>query len=230
LVCALMLGKREGYPHQQMAPHSLTLTVVGTGMLWVGWFGFNAGSAVAANKTAAMAMLVTQLAAATAALAWMGIEWMKYGKPSVLGICTGAVAGLATITPASGFVGPAGALAIGLAAGFVCFYCATTVKRHFGYDDSLDAFGVHGVGGALGTLLTAVFAAKAFGGYSPNTLGIAAQLTAQMKGILLTLVYSGVVSFVLLKALDAAIGLRVTPQEETDGLDLAQHNETGYNY
>ncbi len=230
LVCALMLGKREGYPHQQMAPHSMTLAVVGTGMLWVGWFGFNAGSAVAANKTAAMAMLVTQLAAATAALAWMGIEWMKYGKPSVLGICTGAVAGLATITPASGFVGPAGALAIGLAAGTVCFCCATTIKRYFGYDDSLDAFGVHGVGGALGTLLTAVFAAKAFGGYSPNSLGIASQLVAQLKGIVITLVWSGVVSFILLKVLDATIGIRVSSQEETDGLDLSQHNETGYNY
>jgi len=230
LVCALMLGKREGYPQQPMMPHSLTLTVVGTGMLWVGWFGFNAGSAVAANKTAAMAMLVTQLAAATAALAWMAIEWIKYGKPSVLGICTGAVAGLATITPASGFVGPAGGLGIGLAAGIVCFYCATTIKRHFGYDDSLDAFGVHGVGGALGTLLTAVFAAKVFGGYSPNDLGIAAQLAAQMKGVVLTLVWSGIVSFILLKVIDATIGLRVTPQEETDGLDLSQHNEAGYNY
>lgn len=230
LVCALMLGKREGYPQQQMAPHSLTLTVIGTGMLWVGWFGFNAGSAVAANKTAAMAMLVTQLAAATAALVWMGIEWVKYGKPSVLGICTGAVAGLATITPASGYVGPMGALAIGAVAGVVCFFCATTLKRYFGYDDSLDAFGVHGMGGAVGTLLTAIFAAKAFGGYSTNGLGVAAQFAAQMKGVALTSVWTGAVSFLLLKLLDATIGLRVTPQEETDGLDLSLHNETGYNY
>lgn len=230
LVCALMLGRREGYPHQQMPPHSLTLTVVGTGMLWVGWFGFNAGSALGANKTAAMAMMVTQLAAATAAITWMGIEWVKFGKPSVLGICTGAVAGLATITPASGFVGPMGALAIGVAAGCVCFLFATTVKRYFGYDDSLDAFGVHGVGGALGTLLTAVFAAKALGGYNPSDLGIGAQFVAQMKGVVFTLVWSGVVSFVLLKILDATIGLRVSSQEETEGLDLSQHNEVGYNY
>jgi len=225
-----MLGKRQGYPEVQMAPHSLTLAVVGTSMLWVGWFGFNAGSAVAANGTAAMAMMATHLAAAAAACVWMGIEWVKYGKPSVLGICTGAVAGLATVTPASGFVGPVGALAIGAAAGGVCFVCATSVKRHFGYDDSLDAFGVHGVGGLLGTVLTGVFAAKALGGYSPNGLGIGAQVGAQLLGILVTLAWSGAVSVVLLKVLDATVGLRVTPQEEMDGLDITQHNEQGYNY
>ncbi len=229
LVAALMLGRRRGYPSTPMPPHSLTLAVVGTGMLWVGWFGFNAGSAVAANKTAAMAMLVTQLAAATAAMTWMAIEWLKHGKPSVLGICTGAVAGLATITPASGFVGPMGAICIGLAAGVVCFLMATSVKRAFGYDDSLDAFGVHGVGGVLGALLTGVFASKALGGYSPNDLGIAAQMLAQVKGILITLAWSGVVSFVLLKVLDKTIGLRVSAQEETEGLDVAQHGEQGYN-
>ncbi len=230
LVCAVMLGKRQGYPEVQMAPHSLTLAVVGTSMLWVGWFGFNAGSAVAANGTAAMAMVATHLAAASAACVWMAIEWVKYGKPSVLGICTGAVAGLATVTPASGFVGPLGALVIGAAAGGVCFVCATSVKRHFGYDDSLDAFGVHGVGGLLGTVLTAVFAAKALGGYTPNGLGIGAQLGAQLLGIAVTLVWSGAVSVVLLKVLDATVGLRVKPQEEMDGLDITQHNEQGYNY
>ena len=230
LVCAVMLGKRQGYPEVQMAPHSLTLAVVGTSMLWVGWFGFNAGSAVAANGTAAMAMMATHLAAAAAACVWMAIEWVKYGKPSVLGICTGAVAGLATVTPASGFVGPLGALVIGAAAGGVCFVCATSVKRFIGYDDSLDAFGVHGVGGLLGTVLTAVFAAKALGGYTPNGLGIGAQLGAQLLGVAVTLVWSGVVSVVLLKVLDATVGLRVKPQEEMDGLDITQHNEQGYNY
>ncbi len=229
LVYALVLGKRAGYPTVPMPPHSLTLAVVGTGMLWVGWFGFNAGSAIAANKTAAMAMLVTQLAAATAGLAWMTIEWVKYGKPSVLGICTGAVAGLATITPASGFVGPMGAIAIGIAAGVLCFFSATTLKRAAGYDDSLDAFGVHGVGGTLGALLTGIFAAKALGGYSPNTLTIGQQLFAQCKGIVITMIWSGAISFAILKVLDATIGLRVNAQEETEGLDITQHGEQGYN-
>jgi Amt family ammonium transporter len=230
LMCALVLGKREGYPSVPMAPHSLTLTVAGTGMLWVGWFGFNAGSAVAANRTAAMAMLATQLAAAVAALTWMFLEWYKHGKPSVLGISTGAVAGLATVTPASGFVGPMGAILIGIAAGVACFYSATAVKRKFGYDDSLDAFGVHGVGGALGALLTGVFAAKVFGGYSPNALGIASQVAAQVKGILVALLWSGVGSFIILKILDATLGLRVSRQEETEGLDLTQHDERGYDF
>lgn len=228
LMCALVLGRRQGYPTVPMPPHSLTLTVVGTGMLWVGWFGFNAGSALAANKTAAMAMLVTQLAAAAAALTWMSIEWYKHGKPSVLGICTGAVAGLATITPASGFVGPIGAMAIGIAAGVACFYAATTIKRKFGYDDSLDAFGVHGVGGTLGALLTGVFAAKMFGGYTPNDLGVFAQVRAQLEGIVLALLWSGIGSFVILKILDITVGLRVSSQQETEGLDITQHEERGY--
>jgi Amt family ammonium transporter len=176
-----------------------------------------------------MAMVATQLAAASAALVWMFIEWVKYGKPSVLGICTGAVAGLATVTPASGFVGPMGALAIGAAAGAVCFFAATTMKRKLGYDDSLDAFGVHGVGGALGTLMTGIFAATALGGYTPNALGIGQQVLAQCKGILITLVWSGVVSIAILKVLDAAIGLRVNAQDETEGLDITQHGEQGYN-
>lgn len=213
-----------------MPPHSLPLTAIGTGMLWVGWFGFNAGSAVAANKTAAMAMLVTQLAAAVAALTWMFIEWYMHGKPSVLGICTGAVAGLATVTPASGFVGPAGGIIIGIAAGITCYLSATTVKRFFGYDDSLDAFGVHGVGGTLGVVLTGIFASKFFGGYTPNDLGIAAQVAAQVKGIAVTLLWSGVGSYVILKALDLTIGLRVNKPDETEGLDLTQQNERAYEY
>jgi Amt family ammonium transporter len=230
LVCAVMLGKRDGYPNVPMPPHSLTLTVTGTGMLWVGWFGFNAGSAIAANSTAAMAMLVTQLAAAVAAMTWMFIEWTRHGKPSALGICTGAVAGLATITPASGFVGPGGAIVIGIAAGGVCYFFATTIKRTFGYDDSLDAFGVHGVGGTLGALLTGVFAAKALGGYTPNGLGIVHQLGSQMLGIVITLVWSGVGSCVSLKALDKTVGLRVSLQAEREGLDLTQQDERGYDF
>ncbi len=230
LVCAVMLGKRQGYPTTPMPPHNLTLTMAGTGMLWVGWFGFNAGSAVAANTTAAMAMLVTQLAAAAAAMTWMLIEWKKFGKPSVLGICTGAVAGLATITPASGYVGPMGSIGIGIAAGLICYVFATTIKRRFGYDDSLDAFGVHGVGGTLGTLMTAIFAAKALGGYTPNGLGVGGQLAAQLLGIAVTLVWSGGVSVVLLKVLDKTIGLRVSEQAEMEGLDLAQQNERGYDF
>ncbi len=230
LICAIVLGKREGYPTAPMPPHSLTLTVVGTGMLWVGWFGFNAGSAVAANTTAAMAMLATQLGASSAAVTWMFIEWRKHGKPSVLGMSTGAIAGLATITPAAGFVGPMGAIAIGFAAGVACFFMATTVKRKFGYDDSLDAFGVHGVGGALGVLLTGFFASSALGGYAPNDLSMAAQVLAQLKGIVVTLLWSGVVSYILLKAIDATLGLRVSKQDETEGLDLSQHDERGYDY
>lgn len=230
LLCAIMLGKRNGYPHLAMPPHSLPLTMMGTGMLWVGWFGFNAGSAIAANKTAAMAMLVTHLAAGFAALTWLYLEWYLHGKPSVLGICTGAVAGLATITPASGFVGPLGGIFIGIAAALVCYYSATAVKRKFGYDDSLDAFGVHGVGGTLGVILTAVFASKALGGYSPNSLGVVSQLLAQLKGIVLTVLWSGIGSYVILKALDVTVGLRVSDQEETEGLDLTQQNERAYDH
>ena len=230
LVCALVLGKRRGFPGTMMPPHSLTLTVVGTGMLWVGWFGFNAGSAIAANGTAVMAMMATQLAAATAGMTWMAIEWIKHGKPSILGICSGAVAGLATITPASGFVGPMGAMTIGFLAGALCFFAATTMKRAFGYDDSLDAFGVHGVGGVIGSLLTGVFASKLLGGYPVNDLGIGAQLGAQVLGIVITAVWSGGVSYVLLKGIDRVIGLRVSATDETEGLDVTQHDEQGYNF
>ena len=227
LVAALVLGKRRGYPHSAMPPHNLGFTLVGASLLWVGWFGFNAGSAVAANGTAGMAMLVTHIASAAAALAWMTIEWLTHRKPSVLGIASGAVAGLVAITPASGTAGPAGALLIGLAAGAVCFLTATAVKRRFGYDDSLDVFGVHAVGGIVGALLTGVFAAPALGGFG-NVESVALQLWIQFKGVAFTLVYSTVVTWLLLKLVDRIVGLRVDAEAETEGLDLALHNERGY--
>lgn len=228
LVAALVLGKRKGFPITAMPPHNLTMTLVGASLLWVGWFGFNAGSAVGANGTAGMAMLVTQIATGAAALAWMLSEWLTHGKPSVLGIASGAVAGLVAITPASGFVGPTGALAIGLAAGLLCFIASTKIKRAFGYDDSLDAFGVHAVGGIVGALLTGVFAAASLGG-SKADLDIASQLFIQFKGVAITVVYCAVATFIILKVLDAVIGLRVSEEQETEGLDLTQHNERGYN-
>jgi ammonium transporter, Amt family len=228
LVAALVLGKRKGYPTVAMPPHNLGYTLVGASMLWVGWFGFNAGSAVAANGAAGMAMLVTQVATAGAALGWMLVEWITHKKPSVLGIASGAVAGLVAITPASGTAGPGGALVIGLAAGVVCFFSATTLKRAAGYDDSLDVFGVHAIGGILGALLTGVFAAPALGGFGTVT-DIGHQVVIQAKGIGVTIAYTAVVSLVLLKLIDWTIGLRVTPDEETEGLDLASHNERGYN-
>lgn len=228
LVACLVLGKRKGFPTTPMAPHNLGYTLMGAAMLWVGWFGFNAGSAVAANGTAGMAMLVTQIATAAAALGWMFAEWITHGKPSALGIASGVVAGLVAITPAAGTVGPMGALVIGLAAGVVCFFCATTLKRKLGYDDSLDAFGVHGIGGILGAILTGVFAAPALGGFGTVT-DIGAQVWIQFKGVAFTVVYTAIVTFIILKVLDAVMGLRVTEEEEAVGLDLAQHNERGYN-
>ncbi|TWI57534.1 Amt family ammonium transporter [Pseudomonas duriflava] len=228
LVAALMLGKRKGYPTTPMAPHNLGYTLVGAAMLWVGWFGFNAGSAVAANGTAGMAMLVTQIATAAAALGWMFAEWVTHGKPSALGIASGVVAGLVAITPAAGTVGPMGALIIGLVAGVICFFCATSLKRKLGYDDSLDAFGVHGVGGIVGALLTGIFAAPALGGFGEVT-SIATQLWIQLKGVLFTVVYTGILTFVILKVIDVVMGLRVSEEEETVGLDLTLHNERGYN-
>ena len=228
LVACIVLGKRKGYPSTPMAPHNLGYTLVGAAMLWIGWFGFNAGSAVAANGTAGMAMLVTQIATAAAALGWMFAEWLTHGKPSALGIASGVVAGLVAITPAAGTVGPMGALVIGLVAGVICFFCATSLKRKLGYDDSLDAFGVHGIGGIIGALLTGVFAAPALGGFG-TVEDIAAQLFIQFKGVAFTVVYTGIVTFVILKVLDLVIGLRVSDETETVGLDLAEHNERGYN-
>ncbi|KAA1015010.1 ammonium transporter [Paraburkholderia panacisoli] len=218
LVCALVLGKRIGYGKEAMAPHNLTLTLIGGAMLWVGWFGFNAGSAVAADGRAGFAMFATQVATAAAALAWMFAEWAAKGKPSVLGIVSGAVAGLVAITPASGFVGTLGALVIGIVAGVVCFWSATWLKHKLGYDDSLDAFGVHCIGGIVGALLTGVFAVKDIGGADGSVI-------LQAKGVLTTLIYSGVVSFVLLKVIDMVMGIRVTEEQEREGLDVSLHGE-----
>jgi Amt family ammonium transporter len=230
LVAALVLGKRHGYPEQPMKPSNLVLTTVGAGMLWVGWFGFNAGSELAADGVAGMAMMVTQIATAAAALAWMFMEWISHGKPSALGLVSGAVAGLVAITPASGFVGPMGALAIGLAAGLVCYFAVVKVKRIFGYDDSLDAFGVHGVGGLVGAILTGVFVDAGLGGVGlAEGVSMGAQVWKQTMGAAATIVYCGVVSFVLLKVIDAVIGLRVDVEEEQMGLDLVLHDEAGYN-
>lgn len=230
LVAALVIGKRQGFPEHPIPPHSLTLTVVGASMLWVGWFGFNAGSAVAANGKAGMAMLVTQVATAMAALTWMAIEWVKHGKPSVLGIVTGAVAGLVAITPASGSVGPLGAVAIGIAVGLACFWSATTLKKKGGYDDSLDAFGVHCIGGIVGALLTGIFSDLSLGGQGlgSGVTSIGQQFGVQLIGVLTTLVYSGVVSWILLKVVDGLVGLRVSEDEEVRGLDVSLHNEQGY--
>jgi len=228
LVACIVLGKRKGFPTTPMAPHNLGLTLVGAAMLWIGWFGFNAGSSLAANGTAGMAMLVTQIATAAAALSWMFAEWMTHGKPSALGIASGVVAGLVAVTPAAGTVGPMGALVIGLASGVICFFCATSLKRKLGYDDSLDAFGVHGVGGIVGALLTGVFAAPALGGFG-EVESIALQLWIQFKGVLFTVVYTAIVTFVILKVIDMVMGLRVSEEEETIGLDLSLHNERGYN-
>jgi Amt family ammonium transporter len=230
LVAALALGRRRGFPETQMAPHNMTMTVTGACMLWVGWFGFNAGSALAADGAAGMAMLVTHIGAATGAFAWVVCEWARYGKPSVLGIVTGMVAGLGTITPASGFVGPLGALAIGAAAGVVCFAATSYMKRSLGVDDSLDVFPVHGVGGIIGTLLTGVFVSAAFGGIGyPDGFDMGKQMVVQLTGVLVTALWSGVLTFVLIKVCDALVGMRVAADEETEGLDTVMHNEKGYN-
>jgi len=229
LVCALVLGRRRGFPETAMPPHNMTMTVTGACMLWVGWFGFNAGSALAADGAAGMAMLVTHIGAATGAFAWMVCEWLRFGKPSVLGIVTGMVAGLGTITPASGFVGPIGALVIGGAAGLACFFATNFMKRSLKVDDSLDVFPVHGVGGLLGTLLTGVFAATYFGGVGyPEKMTMGAQVLVQLTGVLAVAARSGVVTWILLKLSDAVAGMRVQPEEENEGLDTVLHNEKGY--
>src|SRR3954470_8514728 len=230
LVCALVLGRRRGFPDTAMPPHNMTMTVTGACMLWVGWFGFNAGSALAADGSAGMAMLVTHIGAATGAAAWLVCEWLRYGKPSVLGIVTGMVAGLGTITPASGFVGPIGALAIGAAAGVVCFFATSYMKRALNVDDSLDVFPVHGVGGLLGTLLTGVFASAAFGGVGyAEKVTMGGQITTQLVGIVAVGAWSAMATWILLKLTGAVGGLRVTGEEETEGLDTVLHNEKGYN-
>src|SRR5271170_7584861 len=227
LMACLVMGKRNGYGVEPMAPHNLVLSVIGASLLWVGWFGFNAGSATAANGSAGMAMAVTQIATATAALAWMFVEWAVKGKPSVLGIISGAVAGLVAITPASGFVDPRGALIIGIAAGVICYWGATSVKHLFGYDDSLDAFGVHGVGGMVGAILTGVLAVAWVGGEGKSGLidGNPHQVLVQLYGITVTVVYDVVVSLILLKLVDLTVGLRVDAEVEREGLDLALHGE-----
>ncbi len=230
LVAAIIIGHRKGHPGTPMMPHNLTYTIIGAGMLWVGWFGFNAGSELAADGTAGMAMAVTQIATAAAALAWMFTEWMVHGKPSVLGIASGAVAGLVAITPASGTAGPMGAIAIGAAAGVGCFLGATKLKRMLGYDDSLDAFGVHGVGGIIGALLTGVFADPSLGGagLGVESGGIVAQVSVQALGVIATMAYTAVVTTVILLVLKVLIGLRVSEEDETEGLDLSQHDERAY--
>jgi Amt family ammonium transporter len=238
LVCALYLGRRLGYPHESMPPHSVVLSFVGACLLWVGWFGFNAGSALASGTLATSAFVATHLGAAAAVLGWSGAEWVRNGKASALGAISGAVAGLVAITPAAGFVGPMSALAIGLVAGVFCFFMVTKVKARFGYDDSLDAFGVHGAGGTLGAILTGVFASSAvnpiFKDAQGNVLASGAiqgnfhQLLNQFIGVLIAWTIAIVGTIIILKIVDMVVGLRVTPEHEVQGLDLSQHGEEGY--
>ena len=229
LVSALVLGKRTGFPTTPMMPHNMTMTVTGAGMLWVGWFGFNGGSAVAANGDAGMAMLVTHISAACGALTWAAMEWIKYGKPSALGTVTGMVAGLGTITPASGYVGPMGALIIGFSAGVVCFYATAFIKQKLKIDDSLDVFPVHGVGGILGTMLAGVFVSAGFGGAGfAEGVTMSSQLGVQLTGVLATVAFTAVATYIILKLVDALLGLRVSDEQETEGLDINQHDERGY--
>jgi Amt family ammonium transporter len=236
LVVAIMIGNRTGFPTTAMPPHNMTMTVTGAGMLWVGWFGFNAGSALTASGDAAMAMLVTHISAAAGSLAWMTMEWTKFGKPSVLGIVTGMVAGLGTITPASGFVGPAGALVIGLSAGVVCFFATQFIKRKLVIDDSLDVFPVHGVGGILGTLAAGIFCSTELGvfsgfGFGGDNSSIGGQLGVQALGVVSTIVYTAVVTFIIVKITGLLTGgIRVSAEQETQGLDLVLHEESGYKY
>ncbi len=231
LVAAIMIGKRKGYGTQGMAPHSMMMTMVGGAMLWVGWFGFNAGSELAADGVASMAMLVTQIATAAAAMGWMLAEWMTRGKPTGFGLISGAVAGLVAITPAAGFVGPTGALFMGIIAGIVSFVAATSIKRAFGYDDALDAFGVHAVAGIVGALLTGIFVDTAFGGKGlAEGVSIMSQFMIQAEGVGVTIIYSIIATAIILKAIDIMVGLRITEEEEVEGMDLALHNERAYNH
>jgi Amt family ammonium transporter len=232
LVCALVMGPRKGFPTTAMPPHNLTMAMTGAGMLWVGWFGFNAGSALAANGDAGMAMLVTHMSASAGALTWMVCEWLKFGKPSALGAVTGMVAGLGTITPASGFVGPMGGLVIGILGGVLCFHMTNLLKQKLRIDDSLDVFPVHGVGGALGTILAGIFASSSLGVFSgqgyAEGMDMTSQLGVQFTGVLVTFFYTAIVTFGILKLVDRLLGLRVDSDEETEGLDINQHNERGY--
>ncbi len=234
LVAAIVVGPRNGFPSKPMPPHNMTMTITGAAMLWVGWFGFNGGSALAAGGDAAMAILVTHISAAAGAMTWMFYEWIKYGKPTALGAVTGLIAGLGTITPASGFVGPAGALVIGISAGIICFNAVIIIKQKLNIDDSLDVFPVHGVGGILGTLMVAVFASKELGifsgqgGWDREAIVIADQLQIQFTGVVATVVYTAVATYIILKVVDAITGLRVSAEEEQRGLDLASHDEKGY--
>ncbi len=230
VVAAIVMGSRAGFPSEPMTPHNLAISVAGAGMLWVGWFGFNAGSALASGGDAGMAMLATHISAALASLTWMFFEWRKYGKPSVLGIITGMVAGLGTITPASGFVGPMGAAIIGTAAGAVCFLATNFMKQTLKIDDSLDVFPVHGVGGALGTILAGVFVASQFGGAGlGDNVTIGSQLTTQVLGVLFVLLWTAIATYVVLKIVDMLTGLRVSNEDEHEGLDISMHEEKGYN-
>lgn len=235
LIVALLIGKRLGYGRDPMPPHNLTYTAMGAAMLWVGWFGFNAGSELASDDLTSSAFAVTHLSAAAGAVAWAAMEWITRGKPSILGTCSGAVAGLVCITPAAGFVNPMPALLFGVAAGIICFLACTTIKSRFGYDDSLDAFGVHGVGGTLGAVLTGILATRACWDIdNSDPLGLlegnTRTLVGQIVAVLITYVFAAVVTFILLKILDATMGLRVSQEEETQGLDLSQHGEEGYIY
>ena len=230
LICCLVIGKRQGYGVEYMAPHNLVLTLIGTSLLWVGWFGFNAGSALASGELAGSAMLNTHISAAVAALVWMSVEWASRGKPSVLGILSGAVAGLGTITPAAGYVEPWAAMVIGFAAGLVCYWASVVVKTRLGYDDSLDVFGVHGVGGILGTILAGVFATKVINDVNKGQAvglvdGNGGQVLTQLYGVVAVTIFCGVVTWIILKVVDAMVGLRVTRDEETEGLDTALHGE-----
>nr|VFJ96238.1 MAG: ammonium transporter, Amt family [Candidatus Kentron sp. LFY] len=235
MIAAIVVGRRKGFPTTSMPPHNLAISVAGAGMLWVGWYGFNAGSALAANGDAGMALVVTHISAAAGSLSWMAMEWIKYGKPSVLGIITGMVAGLGTITPASGFVGPGGALVIGIMAGIVCFAATNYLKRVLHIDDSLDVFPVHGVGGILGTLCAGIFASTGLGifsgfGFADGIDSLGAQVGVQFIGVISTIIYTAIVTFIILKIVDVIVGLRVTPEEEIEGLDIVLHGETGYNH
>jgi Amt family ammonium transporter len=229
LVACIVIGPRQGYGSAALFPHNMTMTVTGTAMLWVGWFGFNGGSALGSNGDAAMAITATHISASAAALTWMVIEWMKHGKPSALGLATGAIAGLAAVTPASGYVGPTGGLMIGLVAGAICFLASTSLKKRFGYDDSLDVFGVHGVGGFIGTVMAGFLAAEAFGG-NVTDLNVGSQTLLQFEAALGVALFTAAATWVLLKVVDVSVGLRVTAQEESDGLDLVSHDESGYRY